>query len=100
MNTLSSDNKTEREVERKRAGLSFLIDNLGVPWALRTNSQVLLRSCPKCVVVFFRRGLQHWAVLTWQRNNETVVIIGYETIALLILFDEMLGKVRHVTPDV
>jgi len=35
VNTLSSDNKTEREVERKRAGLSFLIANLGVPWALR-----------------------------------------------------------------
>ena len=43
----------------KRAGLSFLIVNLGVPWALRLNSPVLLRSCPKCFVVFFRRGLQH-----------------------------------------
>ena len=51
VNTLSSDNKTEREVERKRAGLSFLIVNMGVPWALRPNSPVLLRSCPKCVVV-------------------------------------------------
>jgi len=35
VNTLSSDDKTEREVERKRAGLSFLFVNLGVPWALR-----------------------------------------------------------------
>jgi len=43
----------------KRAGLSFLIVNLGVPWALWPNSPVLLRRCPKCVVVFFRRGLQH-----------------------------------------
>jgi len=59
VNTFSSDNKTECEVERKRAGLSFLIVNLGVPWALRPNSPVLSRSCPKCVVVFFRRGLQH-----------------------------------------
>jgi len=59
VNTLSSDNKTEREVERKRAELSFVIVNLGVPWALRPNSPVLSRSCPKCVVVFFRRGLQH-----------------------------------------
>ena len=55
MNTLSSDNKTEREVERKRAGLSFLIVNLGVPWALRPNSPVLLRSCPKRVLFFFFR---------------------------------------------
>ena len=31
VNTLSSDNKTEREVERKRAGLSFLIVDLGTP---------------------------------------------------------------------
>jgi len=43
----------------KSAGLSLLIVNLGVPWALRINSPVLLRSCPKCVVVFFRRGLPH-----------------------------------------
>ena len=35
MNTLSSDNKTERDVERKRAGLSFLIVNLGMPWTLQ-----------------------------------------------------------------
>jgi len=34
VNTLSSDNKTEREVERKWAGLSFLIVNLGVPRTL------------------------------------------------------------------
>jgi len=58
VNTLSSDNKTEREVERKRAGLSFLIVNLGVPWVLRLNSSVLSRSCSKCVVIVFRRGLQ------------------------------------------
>jgi len=56
---ISQFNKTEREVERKSAGLSFLIVNLGVPWALRPNSPVLSRSCPKCVVVFFKRGLQH-----------------------------------------
>jgi len=31
VNTLSSENKIEREVERKRAGLSFLIVNLGTP---------------------------------------------------------------------
>jgi len=31
VNTLSSDNKTEHEVERKRAGLSFLVVNFGVP---------------------------------------------------------------------
>jgi len=41
VNTFSSDNKTEIEVERKRACLSFLIVNLGVPWALRLNSPVL-----------------------------------------------------------
>jgi len=35
VNIFSSDNKTEREVERKRAGLSFLIVNLSVPWILR-----------------------------------------------------------------
>jgi len=29
VNTLSSDNKTKREVERKRAGLSFLTYQLG-----------------------------------------------------------------------
>ena len=58
MNTLLSDNKTEREVERKRAGLSFLIVNLGVPWALRPNSPVFSRSCPKRVLFsFFRREL-------------------------------------------
>jgi len=52
-----SDNKTEREVELKQAGLSFLIVNLGVPWALRPNSKVLSRSCPKRVLFFFfRRG--------------------------------------------
>jgi len=33
VNTLSSDNKPEREVEQKRAGLSFFIVNLGVPQA-------------------------------------------------------------------
>jgi len=43
----------------KRAGLSFLIVSVGVPWTLQLNSPVLLRSCPKCVVVFFRRGLPH-----------------------------------------
>jgi len=31
VNTLLSDNKTECEVEQKRAGLSFLIVNLGTP---------------------------------------------------------------------
>ena len=67
MNTLSSDNKTEREVERKRAGLSFLIVNLGVPWALRPNSPVLSRSCPKRVLFFFfRRELPH-------KNGATIV---------------------------
>jgi len=55
VNTLSSDNKTEREVEQKQAGLSFLIVNLGVPWALRPNSPVLLQSCPKRVLFFFCR---------------------------------------------
>ena len=60
VNTLSSDNKTEHEVERKRAGLSFLIVNLGVPWALRPNSPVLSQSCPKRVLFFFfRRELPH-----------------------------------------
>ena len=60
VNTLSSDNKTELEVERKRAGLSFVIVNLGVPWALRPNSPVLSRSCPKHVLFFFfRRELPH-----------------------------------------
>jgi len=44
----------------KRAGLSSLIVSLGVPWTLQLNSPVLLRSCPKCVVVFFRRGLPHY----------------------------------------
>jgi len=57
VNTISSDNKTERKVERKRAGQSFLIVNLGVPWALRPNSPVLSRSCPKRVLFFFRREL-------------------------------------------
>jgi len=58
VNTLSSDNKTEREFEQKRAGLSFLIVNLGVPWTRRLNSPVLLRSCPKRVLFcFFRREL-------------------------------------------
>jgi len=42
----------------KPAGLSFLIVNLGVPWALRLTSPVLLQSCPKCAVIFLRRGLQ------------------------------------------
>jgi len=56
VNTLLSDNKTEREVDRKRAGRSFLIVNLGVPWALRLISPVLSRSCPKRVL-FFRREL-------------------------------------------
>ena len=60
MNTFSSDNKTEREVERKRAGLSFLTANLGVAWTLRPNSPVLPRSCPKRVLFFFfRRELPH-----------------------------------------
>ena len=36
----------------KSAGLSFLIVNLGVPWALQLNSPVLLWSSPKCFVVF------------------------------------------------
>jgi len=41
-------------------GLSFLIVNLGVPWALRPNSPVLLRSCPKRVLfLFFRRELSN-----------------------------------------
>jgi len=31
MNTISSDNKTEREVEQKWAGLSFLIVSLDTP---------------------------------------------------------------------
>jgi len=62
VNTLSSDNKTEREVERKQAGLSFLIANLGVPWALRPNSPVLSRSCPKRVLFFFRRELPQVSV--------------------------------------
>ena len=53
MNTLSSDNKTEREVERKRVSLSFV--NFGVPWALRPNSPVLSRSCSKRVLFFFFR---------------------------------------------
>ena len=44
----------------KPVGLSFLIVNLGVPWALRPNSSVLLRSCPKRVLfLFFRRELPH-----------------------------------------
>jgi len=44
----------------KRAGLSFLIVNLGVPSALRPNSPVLLWSCPKRVLFFFfRRELPH-----------------------------------------
>ena len=60
VDTLSSDNKTEREVEQKRAGLSFLIVNLGVPCALWLNSPVLLRSCPERVLIlFFRRELPH-----------------------------------------
>ena len=42
------------------AGLSFLIVNLGVPWALWPNSPVLLRRCPKCLLFFFfRRELPH-----------------------------------------
>ena len=69
MNTLSTDNKTEREVERKRAGLSFLIVNLGVPWALRTNSPVLSRSWPKRVLFFFyRRELPHQLNKTCVQN--------------------------------
>jgi len=40
-------------------GLCFLIVNLGVPWALRPNSPVLLRSCPKRVLFFFGRELPH-----------------------------------------
>jgi len=44
----------------KRAGLSFSIVNLGVPWALRPNSPVLLRCCPKRVLFFFfTRELPH-----------------------------------------
>jgi len=44
----------------KPAGLSFLIVNLGVPWALRPNSPVLLQSYPKRVLFFFfRRELPH-----------------------------------------
>jgi len=68
VNTISSDNKTEREVERKRAGLSFLIVNLGVPWVLRPNSPVLSQSCPKRVLFFFfRRKLPH-SVMTLRLN--------------------------------
>jgi len=62
VNTLLSDNKTEREVERKRVGLSFLIVNLGVPWALRTNSPVFSWSCPKRVLFFFFEGNCHRAL--------------------------------------
>jgi len=41
-------------------GLSFLIVNLGVPWALRPNSPVFSESCPKRVLFFFfRRELPH-----------------------------------------
>jgi len=36
VNTNLSDSKTEREVERYQAGLSFLIVNLGVPWTFPT----------------------------------------------------------------
>jgi len=69
VNTLSSDNKAEREVERKRAGLSFLIVNLGVPWALRSNSPVLLHSCLKRVLfLFFRRELPH-------KNSATIEVV-------------------------
>ena len=39
-----------------------------------------------------------WAVLTRQRNNETVE--HHETIALFMLFDKWLSNVRHVNPDV
>jgi len=60
VNTLTSDSKTERELERKRVGLSFLIVNLRVPWALRPNPPVFSRSCPKSVLFFFRRELSHW----------------------------------------
>jgi len=69
VNTISSDNKTERKVEQKRVGLSFLIVNLGVPCALWLNSPVLLRSCPKHVLLlFFRRELPHklhFTALNW-----------------------------------
>jgi len=70
VNTISSDNKTERKVEQKRVGLSFLIVNLGVPCALWLNSPVLLRSCPKHVLLlFFRRELPHklhFTALNWK----------------------------------
>jgi len=66
---LSYQNKTMSEYNpivinwagrAKRAGLSFLIVKLGVPWTLPLNSPVLLWSCPKRVWFFlFRRELPH-----------------------------------------
>jgi len=62
--TYSYQNKTMSEYNSivinwvgraKRAGLSFLIINLGVPWTFRLNLPVLLRSCPKRVLFFFFR---------------------------------------------
>jgi len=45
----------------KRAGLSFLTVNLGVPWTLWLKSPVLLRNCRKRVLFFlFRRELPHF----------------------------------------
>jgi len=58
------------------AGLSFLIVNLGVPWALRPNSQVLLRSCPKHVLFFFfRRELPHWTTLGRNLVNLNLTLV-------------------------
>jgi len=37
VNTNLSDSKTEREVERCQAGLSFLTVNLGVRWTFLPN---------------------------------------------------------------
>jgi len=53
----------------KLAGLSFLIVNLGVPGTLRLNSPVLLRGCPKCVVVLFKRWLPHYETKKQARNQ-------------------------------
>jgi len=45
VNTLLSDNKTEREIERKRAGLSFLVVNLGTPTKLTSALAELSYTC-------------------------------------------------------
>ena len=84
VNTFWSDNKTEREVERKRAGLSFLIVNLGVPWALRPNSPVHSRSCPKRVLFFyFRKELPH-AVQFYEQSSTTFSSGQTNTFVLLL----------------